>query len=208
MPSFRKLVSGFRRVVIQAGDTLQAIAAREMGDAAAWVDLANLNNLIPPYIGATLADASARVLLPGQTILVPSPAPEATAVVDPDSVFGADIALVNGRLGPDAGGDLATVAGAPNLSQALGHAVATHQGELLFHPDYGCRIHELLGGKAFSSIDRLGAAFVQATLRSDPRVTAASAKAEITGDYLAVAGTAMTADGKRIPVGLTRGVKG
>jgi phage baseplate assembly protein W len=44
-------------------------------------------------------------------------------------------------------GDVDTVAGRENLGQAIVHRLMTRQGELeeLGHPDYGSRLHELIG---------------------------------------------------------------
>ncbi len=44
-------------------------------------------------------------------------------------------------------GDLETISGRPNLGQAIMHRLLTRRGELgaLGHPDYGSRLHELIG---------------------------------------------------------------
>jgi phage baseplate assembly protein W len=54
--------------------------------------------------------------------------------------IGADL-YVNRR------GDVDTVAGRDNLGQAIVHRLMTRQGELeeLGHPEYGSRLHELIG---------------------------------------------------------------
>lgn len=50
-------------------------------------------------------------------------------------------------LGATLGGDLATRTGLANLAQAIVNRLLTRQGELteLGHPDYGSRLHELVG---------------------------------------------------------------
>jgi phage baseplate assembly protein W len=44
-------------------------------------------------------------------------------------------------------GDLQTVSGVYNIGQAISHRLLTRKGELtdLGHPDYGSRLHELIG---------------------------------------------------------------
>lgn len=46
-----------QEIVVEQGDTLSSIAARKLGDARRWQELAVLNNMKPPYItGAAAAD--------------------------------------------------------------------------------------------------------------------------------------------------------
>ncbi|WP_431860120.1 GPW/gp25 family protein [Azospirillum sp.] len=202
--SWTKTVSGYRKAEVRVGDSLQTIAARELGDARRWYDLANLNNLLPPYITDDPATAGPRVLLVGATLMVPSAAPTPSAVTDRDDVFGTDVALAGGKLEVDEAGDLRTVSGTTNLKQALTHRLVTRPGELLFHPDYGCGVYELIGRKGGAATNKLAAVLVERALRADPRVDrVASAVATISGDSVRVESTAVTVDGKHLPVGVT-----
>ncbi|MDU7525091.1 MAG: hypothetical protein E7K72_27625, partial [Roseomonas mucosa] len=100
MTSWTKTLTAFRRVTTRQSDTLQRVAAREMGDAALWVDLASINGLAPPYVttSATEAAASAGTLhLLGTDLSVPATAPQATGVTQ-DDVYGTDIALTRGLI--------------------------------------------------------------------------------------------------------------
>ncbi len=207
--SFTKPIVGYRRVDTRAGDTLQDIAARELGDAARWYDLANLNNLLPPYITDDLGKAGPRVLFSGSTIMIPGPAPAASGVADPATVFGSDAALANGQLVDDGNGDFAIVSGIPNLDAAILHRLRTRPGELIYHPRYGCKIYDLIGDRGSDSTNQLAGAFVASAVRTDPRVSKVQkATATISGDSVSVSATAVTVDGKKLPVGLTQGIIG
>jgi len=54
--------------VVMGGDTIQTIAARELGDPDRFRELILLNKLQPPYIDDTSAEG---VLIPGDSILIP-----------------------------------------------------------------------------------------------------------------------------------------
>jgi predicted Zn-dependent protease len=47
--SIMRPLNGFRLVEIKYGDTLQELAARELGDANKWRDIIAINDLLPPY---------------------------------------------------------------------------------------------------------------------------------------------------------------
>lgn len=201
--SFTKTITGYRRVDTNHGDTLLAVALREMGDAARWVDLANLNGLRPPYLTDDPAAVTAQVLLTGTPVLVPSSAPAPSAVADPASVFGTDVALAGGVLAA-AGGDFAVVSATANLDQALTHRLATRPGDLIYHPAYGCAVAELVGQGGVPAVAQLAVAFVNQAVTADPRIAATrDMTATVTGDTIAVAGTAVTVDGKKLPVSTT-----
>jgi len=144
MTDFTRQVSGFRFVQTRFGDTLQAIALRELGDAGKWAVIAWFNGLVPPYLTDDATLVSAGVLLTGATIRVPSASAQVDAAVKPEEVFLADCALTDGRLQFDAG-DFAVVSGRPNLHQALSNRIATDHGDLLFHGSYGANLGRLIG---------------------------------------------------------------
>lgn len=205
--STTKPISGFRHAQTRVGDTLQAIAAREMGDATRWYDIAQLNGLLPPYLTDDFAAASPSVLWAGQqTIKVPSSPPPASGVADPNSVFGTDIALTGGRLDVTETGDLRTVSGPANLTQALRNRLLTHTGDLTYHPAYGCDVYKLVGQGGTETTNRLAAAMVARALRSDRRVARVErATATVSGDRISATATAVSVDGKRVPTGIPLG---
>jgi phage baseplate assembly protein W len=165
-----RTLRGWRFVAVRHSDTLQSIALRELGNADRWRDLIAINDLAPPYITNDPAQASPRVLGPGDQLRVPAATASATSVDDPTRIFGVDLKLTNGRLSAE-NGDFATVSGVKNLDQAIVNRIQTPTGRLAFHPDYGCKVHELLGEKNLPTKAALGAAFVRGSLLNDPRIS-------------------------------------
>jgi phage baseplate assembly protein W/LysM repeat protein len=212
-PSFTKTLKGYRKVETQRGDTLQKIAARELSDASQWPNLATLNNLVPPYITDDPTQAGVGVVVSGTPLIVPAPAPAPSAVSDPNTIFGTDALLSgsgsgaawNGLLVATEDGDIETVAGVPNLAQALQNVLITEPGELLFHLLYGCKIYQLLGAGNGPIAGQLGAGFVAQALKSDTRISdVENATATITLDQLSVSAAAITTAGKYLPVGIAQ----
>lgn len=181
-----RILRGYRLVEIRHGDTLQALAARELGDASKWVSIADINGLTPPYVtGDTLA-AGESIKLFGQTILVPSIGGGASAIVDPDRVYGVDLDLAGGEMSAT-DGDVTLIAGRPNLRQAINHRIATDLQELLFHLAYGCGVRRVLGTANGPAAGLLGAQYVKSALDMDPRVESVpTCSAEVVGDQVII----------------------
>jgi phage baseplate assembly protein W len=203
--SIQKQIAAFRLAQTRVGDTLPVIAARELGSAASWPDLATLNGLLPPWITDDFASASPTVLWAGQqTIKIPASAPPPSGVSDPNTVFGTDVALPNGRFVFTATGDLATISGTANLAQALRNRLMTPLGELIRHLLYGCDVFKLLGTGSTATTNLLAATLVARAVRRDQRVARVeNATGTIQGDTITVTATAVSVDGKRVPTGLT-----
>jgi phage baseplate assembly protein W len=97
-------------------------------------------------------------------------------VVDRERLFGADLRLrpTGGSLDltRDDGGDLDLATGAENISQALTLRLLVRRGELtpLGWPDYGSRLHELIGEPNVVRTRALLMTFAQAAIEQDPRV--------------------------------------
>jgi phage baseplate assembly protein W len=94
-----------------------------------------------------------------------------------EEILGRDLRLTPGAFGfglvTDLG-DLETTAGIDNLVQALIIRFNTPIGELtaLGHPDYGSRLHELIGRLNNATTRNLVRLFTLETLRQEPRVQA------------------------------------
>lgn len=202
MSEFDRPLGGFRLVDVLHGDSLQQLAARELGDASRWVDIANINNLLPPYITDDPALASDRVLLSGGVLLVPARStPTAQTGTTELAIYGTDLSLEDGDFSADESGDISVVSGRENLKQALQHAVVTERGELMWHPSYGSLIRSLLGAIGGASASLLAAQYVKATLRADFRVKeVASSKATISGDVVRVECYVVPVTGKSVKI--------
>ncbi|MFZ5816345.1 MAG: GPW/gp25 family protein [Bacillota bacterium] len=94
--------------------------------------------------------------------------------------LGTDLALQHGRTMGSAlrlvslGGDLATVSGWANLEQAIWLRLGVYQGDLahLGHPDFGSRLHLLIGRLVSPEVLALARAYVREALRREPRIAA------------------------------------
>lgn len=183
---FSRPLYGFRFVQVRMGDTLQAIAARELGDAALWYRLIAYNNLTSPFLTDDPTQASATVKTAGDLIIVPAPAPAVSSSTDPAKVFGTDIDLTNGTFS-FVNGDIALVSGGDNLRQALKNRVETDTSELLFHPDYGSLVRRILGAVSGPTTGQLAAQYAQSAAAADPRVQQVNqSTATVSGDAVSV----------------------
>lgn len=184
MTVFDRPLTGFRFAEILFGDTLQSIAARELGDATRWVELIAINFLVPPY----LADQTAvGVLAYGGQILVPAPSPIISTATDPDRVFEKDILLGRDGSLSDLNGDFAVVSGRDNLRQAIKNRVETERGELIYHQDYGSLVRRLIGAVNGPTAALLAAQYVSSAVLGDPRVAKVTKSvAQVNGDVISV----------------------
>jgi len=69
-------------------------------------------------------------------------------------------------------GDLETVSGRENLGQAILHRLLTRKGELgeIGHPDYGSRLHELIGEPNNERTRDLVRLYTKECMSQEPRV--------------------------------------
>lgn len=204
MSDFQRVRYGYRFVDTLYGDTLQTIAARELGDASRWTDLVAYNDLVPPFITDDPTLAVDGVLLTGRPILIPAPSPVISATADPNAVFGSDIQLSKrGELLTD-GKDFLVASGADNLVQALGCRVRTALRELIFHPDYGCDLRRLIGKVNGPTKSLLAAQIVKAAVSQDPRVNKVkSSTANVAGEEVDVDVIAETIAGRSVTASLS-----
>lgn len=175
MSEFTKPLYGKRLVETVIGDSLASVAARELGDASRWVEIANINGLVPPYITDNASEAGNGVLLTGGVLAIPAQAGSTEFDgLDPESVYLKDCALIDGRMQVDASGDILVCSGSSNLKQALINIVVTDREELMFHLEYGCLARRVLGAVSGPTARVLVAQYVKAALLTDPRVEAVS----------------------------------
>lgn len=198
-------LEGFGRQELNHAERLQRFAARTTGDAKHWQQIAQINRLRPPYITGDMETAQARaqrVALFGDTLAIPAPElSHAPVSLDEAGIYGTDVSLDGGKL-QAVNGDLAVLAGLPNLRQALEHRVRVEQGDLMFHPDYGSRVQTMIGMTPSREVANLtAAAFAKEAIERDPRVTSVtSASGESEGDAIRVELVAEVVTGSRLPV--------
>lgn len=198
-----RTVNGFRFAEIQHGDTLQRIAARELGDASRWPELVGLNDLVAPFVTDDPAAVRVGVILSGQFIRVPASTAVVSAEAAPEEVFGRDLFLNKGRLDVVAG-DFAVVGGSANLRQALMHRIVTDRGELMFHREYGSQLRRLLGAVSGPAAGLLAAQYAKAAVVADPRVDAVSKSvATVSGDVMRVDVEVLPVSGKAVDLSAT-----
>lgn len=196
MSEFERQLPSYRLAEIHHGDDLQAIAAREMGDANRWPELVWLNALTHPYITTDERRAGPGVLLVGSFIKVPAPAGVWTDDAERGQVYERDCAMANRMLGVDAGGDLAVVAGADNLRQQLQHRLDTPRGQARRHPEYGNMAPRLKGRVNGPTAGLLAAEYVKSALLADYRVSRVDySTAQVQGDAIQVTARAVPIEG-------------
>lgn len=193
---FDQAMPNFRMVRIDRGDTLQDIAARYLGDANQWIDIAFLNGLVWPYVTDNPELVAPGVLMSGNMIKVPAATGTLQGLYGTEDTFGRDIALKNKRLQVDSSGDFSLVSGSANLKQQLGGRVATPMGQLSRHPDYGCMAYRLIGKANGPTAAALAAQYVKSCLAGDYRVASVqSSDATVTGDSITATAKVMAIDG-------------
>src|SRR5947209_1051833 len=95
---------------------------------------------------------------------------------DREILFGTDLKLMEDDgmvdLVSDRSGDLALAAGNTNISQALALRLMVRQGELgqLGLPDYGSRLHELIGQPNNQRTRVIAMGLARTAVEQDPRV--------------------------------------
>jgi len=168
-------IVSFRRVQTVWGDTMQRLAARELGDAALWTTIAAMNDLAPPYLTGDPALAGPRVARYGDTLIVPGTAENVDAVaLTAAEIFKQDVALPHGEF-TVSNGNIDLIVGRENLKQAVGIRIRTSRGELLFHQRYGCDLAKLRGKGNNPIIALLGNKYVETALYDDDRVAKVTA---------------------------------
>lgn len=196
MSDFQQPLPSYRLVETHWGDDLQAVAAREMGDANRWPELVWLNALTHPYITTDERQVTSSVILAGALLKVPAPTPVYSDGADRGQVYERDCEMRDRLLVDDGHGDLAVTAGADNLRQQLQHAVNTPRGQARRHPGYGCLVWRLQGTVNGPTAGRLGAEYIKATLLSDYRVSRVeSSTAEVSGDAIRITARAVAIEG-------------
>lgn len=138
---------------ISPGDSLQKIA--RLYGVEDWREIALINNLRSPYINSVFLSEDykddPRVAKVGSVILIPYKNSARTIDVREveTATYGIDIDLYQGQPArtheegapSETGRDIRLAGGLENLSQQLKIRLATKEGAILKHPDFGSRLH-------------------------------------------------------------------
>lgn len=179
-----------RQVTVRAGDTLALIAARELGSAERWMEIAALNGMAE----ASVASDSSRFPV-GSRLLIPQDGGEGLAqdLGDPRAtydqaeavrLYGRDFRLVerDGRMDLAVGtnGDPGRVEGEDCVLQGIRVAIRTRQGTLLEDPTWGFR--SSFAERATRETAEAMKFSAEETAKSDTRVAEAKATVEVEGN--------------------------
>jgi hypothetical protein len=175
----RYAYDGVQEITIGQGDTMQALAARYLDDAAKWPDIAAANQLEAPYI--TTGPKLPNTLSEGSTILIPvSRRVPQNAVISPmadvDRQLGEDaksVQLDNGQWGwvvdtAHGATDIVKISGLANMAQGLGARLRTIRGENILQQTLGVR--RSVGQKQFQDSMAEAVMVTRQQVLADPRV--------------------------------------
>jgi hypothetical protein len=138
-----------RTVLIDGADTIQTLAARELGDPDKFREIVLLNNLKPPYISSL---GGIGVLKPGDKILIPQLSPTLAPggivqnieyqitkfLTQSEKNLGVDLRIdENNDLVFANFGDFDLYAGIDNIAQAILIRLGLEPGSLKRHPELG-----------------------------------------------------------------------
>lgn len=140
-----------KQIQLNAGETLERIAQRELGDSNRWGEIAEVNNLKPPYIIDDPSDTRSNVVKPGDKLLVPTPIQDGFSQVpnapeikttrgfnELEKSLGSDLKLTSDfDLSLTSSGDLEIVSGADNMAQAVLLKLSYEPGEVIRYPEMG-----------------------------------------------------------------------
>lgn len=161
-PDGSKAVYGYFFVEADETTTLEAIAAKYLGDPDLAIDIAIANGL-----------ASDTLITPGMFLKIPRYSPDARnkanlvySLSDEDKILGSDVYLRAGVLAVDSNGDLQVVSGMANMSQAIQSRLSETLGTRLRLGTYG--IKSIIGSPTQAA--EFVATAIKDTLLADPRI--------------------------------------
>jgi len=129
-----------------------------------------------PWILPNIAPPLPPLPPPPIPVLSPPDSPDIPVVPVGTDPYGIDLAIdAGGDLKVTHSGSLGAVAGGDNCAQALFLRLATSQGDLAMHPDYGSQLPSLVGSKmSVAGIANAVNSELQTLLATDPRFASAN----------------------------------
>jgi len=171
--------SSVKEVIIAPGQSLEDIAFVNYRDWNRWVEIAVLNNLIPPYITDDPEEAGERIKIAGDRIIIPSDGSQVdtNVVISGENRFNSDLSETEKRLGIDFKltdqfdlafnnrSDIELIRGGQNAGQAIKIKMNLEKGDLRLHPRTGLG---LIIGEKVTDADGLFDSITN-TILADPR---------------------------------------
>ena len=169
-----------REMRLPANMPLERLAQQELGDSTRWGEIAEVNNLEPPYIINDPSIEATNVLRPGDVVLIPTPLRNgfSAAAESIETTVTENLNPVERSLGTDfmitpdfdlsltPSGDLELVAGPDNMAQAVVLKLSYEPGEVMAFPQLGAGI---VPGQKFPALQDIQDG-VTNTLLQDTRV--------------------------------------
>ena len=178
---------------LRAGESLLDFSARTTGTYSNWESIASANNLLPPYVGTSIAP---NIAVPGDSLYLP-PYPTVPLPLGDyaEGYLGTDINIgipgANNNELTTWTGDFSLISGIPNLSSALYRRVLTPLGSLIYHTTYGSPIPAAAGNISTANEAGFLLADLRNTILSDPRVSAVNQITAYAGGYGSIILTAL-----------------
>lgn len=158
---------------------LERLALQQLGDSTRWVEIAELNNLVAPFVIQDMSDTTTNVIHPGQKILIPTSNVNGfgTTPISHLTFINEDLTAQEKNLGIDfklgnnmdliltKSGDLQIVSAESNAAQAIVLKLSIEKGELLEHPELGVG---LIVGERSPDLNEVRSQLIS-TMLQDPR---------------------------------------
>jgi hypothetical protein len=164
-------------IIIPPNASIEDVAYRELGDHTRWIEIVQLNNLIPPYISET--SDNVRIKVPGDRLLIPNETKSSRSNIKiiKENKYNKQLTETEKRLGIDIklndkfdfvvtnNNDFALSVGGNNAAQAFIIKLNINKGDLKFHKEIGINLSI---GEKTNNIDNLYDEIVS-TILHDPR---------------------------------------
>jgi hypothetical protein len=156
--------------VLRNNESLMDLAARTGGDFENWSNIAALNNLQPPWPGAS----NTRLALSGAPLFISGTNVNSTK----QPTYEANVLGTDWDMGginepqPPWLGDISLITGLLNFRRAIGRRLQTPLGSLIYHTNYGCSIPPEVGNIQSQDEAARLTAYGRAAINGDPRTGA------------------------------------
>lgn len=194
-------------VLLTSGATQQQLTVQSVGiGGQITTEQAVANSFTTTFTTVKVYRSNAdqgNILTTGDTILIPvSQNVKTNSVITNNTtdplIYGIDIQIDSQGNLHASNGDLATVSGLNNISQAIYNRLKTPINSVVMHPEYGSVLSLFIGLGNSTKNAFIAQANVTQTLISDPRIASADvSQASVNGDILTIDVTTTLIDGTK-----------